>query len=392
VRQPGVTLSNLIQPLTTADFIQNFWTTETPFLADDAGDCLQMLSGIPEFQSPETLANASPEDIALFCRDGFRALCPPAEAMSCYHRGDTLYVIALEESIDVLKEIRRPLADDLGIPHNAVRFEAFAARAGGVSTWHYDWDVNFQVLLQGRKTWHLKRNSNVTNPDASLVPGQDWPAEAFASDRVLPETFEEDVLTIEATPGTVLFLPRGMWHQTHSETDCLGVNFVLRPPMWHELITRSLRDRAHRHAAFRTFAFGTLHRNFLQSSAKAAFEQRKQELIEELQQLRFDELGLTAFPGVYRWPRGLPPKITRQKTTETKSSEEFLSVTSSVPGSCATCNLPARVESLLRELCRLRHSFALREAMWFAPGLSREEVLQTIHQLVDAKLLEVVSH
>ena len=372
-------LQELIGPLEVDKFLSSHWLTSNAFLSEPNRSLLDLFSQLPEFKSPESLIAAAQEDVILFCADGFRATTPSDQAVDCYHRGDTLYLICLERSLPKLEGVRTRLAKELGIGTEHVYVEAFLARAGSIATMHYDWDVNFQILLSGKKTWRLLRNSNVINPDSSFYPGSHWSSEAFAANRSIPANMENDTITLEAEAGSVLFLPRGMWHETRSETDCMAVNFVLRPPMWHDLLTRTVRNRLHGFDEFRQFAFGIDGGSF-QETAASQFEQVKQQFIQELQTLRFDQLNVQTQTQAFRWLPGLRPLVERA-TDELVLSNGTSSATS-------TCKIPIQYESCLTELCKLRHRFGIREAQWFGPDLSIKQLVWLFDELVRSEFIE----
>jgi ribosomal protein L16 Arg81 hydroxylase len=47
---------------------------------------------------------------------------------------------------------------------------------------------------------------------------------------------------IELRPGSVLFLPRGYWHQTEVLEDSLALNLALLTPTWHSVFLGQLRN------------------------------------------------------------------------------------------------------------------------------------------------------
>jgi 50S ribosomal protein L16 3-hydroxylase len=59
----------------------------------------------------------------------------------------------------------------------------------------------------------------------------------------MPTELPADHTEIVLQPGSVLFVPRGMWHATHAATDALSLNFTFTPPTWIDLLTAALRGR-----------------------------------------------------------------------------------------------------------------------------------------------------
>jgi len=44
-------------------------------------------------------------------------------------------------------------------------------------------------------------------------------------------------------PGSLLFVPRGVWHATEAEDDALSLNFTYTAPTWLDLLAAALRGR-----------------------------------------------------------------------------------------------------------------------------------------------------
>ena len=377
----SIGLADLIQPITVDDFINSYWLPCNPYLSAKCSDKLQSALALPELQTVESIASVACEEVILFCRDGFRATTPPTHAVECYERGDTLYFICLEQSIPELKTLRQGLANDFGVPDDSIIVEAFAAKSGGIATRHYDWDVNFQVLLQGRKRWKLEKNTNIENPDASIVPNQNWPNEALAKSNSVDNEFTDSAIELVSDAGNVLFLPRAMWHETYAETDCLSINFVLRPPMWHDLITQTIREQSHSYAESRKFSFGVLGSQSFRSTAEIEFQRQRKELLSRIQELRFDDLPLSLDHRSMRWRQGFPPTIDK--------ANNVLQVTCGLPGSRVTVELPIAACKMIEGLAKLRHRFGLREASWFAEEMAASEVQAVLDEMLAREVLEI---
>ena len=58
-----------------------------------------------------------------------------------------------------------------------------------------------------------------------------------------PESFPADCTEYVLEPGSVLFVPRGVWHMTEAVTDAVSFNFTFTPPTWIEIATTALRAK-----------------------------------------------------------------------------------------------------------------------------------------------------
>ena len=97
----------------------------------------------------------------------------PSQRLKLYERGDTLYIIKLDESIPELVGYKTLLARDLGVHPHHITVEGFASRGGLALPMHYDLDLNFNVQLRGEKTWRVAQNDHVENPLHSYHVTQD---------------------------------------------------------------------------------------------------------------------------------------------------------------------------------------------------------------------------
>jgi 50S ribosomal protein L16 3-hydroxylase len=170
----------------------------------------------------------------------------PDEALRLFEAGMTLY-FHLEQTHPKMRAWRDTIAVELGVPPNG-RISIFAARKSGATSNHFDANHNFTLQLFGAKQWRVAANRFVINPTNNWVPGQskgDFPARIPRSARRL-----------EMTPGSVLYLPPGYFHETLATTDSVSLNVSFRPPTWADWICNALRARLMEDPRWRASAYG----------------------------------------------------------------------------------------------------------------------------------------
>ena len=59
----------------------------------------------------------------------------------------------------------------------------------------------------------------------------------------MPERWPADSQSIVLAAGSMLFVPRGVWHCTYAESDALSLNFTYSAPTWIDLLMAALRSR-----------------------------------------------------------------------------------------------------------------------------------------------------
>ncbi|MEJ7603231.1 MAG: cupin domain-containing protein [Kofleriaceae bacterium] len=120
---------------------------------------------------------------------------------------------------------------------------------------HFDQNVNFVLQLHGTKTWSLAPNTHVARPMTRHTIGQPVDPELQSYARLpMPDELPADRTDIVLEAGSLLFVPSGMWHQTHATTDALALNFTFSPPTWIDLFTAALRSRLALSSAWRETA------------------------------------------------------------------------------------------------------------------------------------------
>ena len=257
-------LADLVAPLSPDEFLTGPWASGRLHLARASAALVERLKRIEALVSVEALLARHSRDVRVFGPDSSRQLVPPSAALELLTAGHNLYITEVEQTVPEAHALLTEVARDLYMAPWQLRVEAFAGRAGGLSSRHYDYDVNFQIMLDGVKDWRLEENRHIRNPLQSFHPRVDeWGAwsglgeEAYAVDPVMPPTFDpERTVTLRAEAGTTVFLPRGWWHETRSLTDTWSINLVLRSTTWARAIARALEIALHRRPELRAYCGG----------------------------------------------------------------------------------------------------------------------------------------
>lgn len=175
---------------------------------------------------------------------GSSSLTPtPQQILPLYEAGFTIYLHGLRSPR--FDDWTREVNEELGLVKGMTRVSAFASRKGLGLHWHYDLNDNIVIQARGTKLWQVAVNHHVRWPSAGYTLGHRPSALNMVE---APSGFPGDVTdfeTVEARPGTVLFMPRGMWHRTETtEADSLHFNIQTGLPTWKDLASYFLQDRA----------------------------------------------------------------------------------------------------------------------------------------------------
>jgi 50S ribosomal protein L16 3-hydroxylase len=217
---------------------------------------LRLLDATPELGDVEALARAWGAPFEAW-RPGQGFTAAPWLMTVLYRRGWTLYLLEVERWLPALRGLADGLARDLGVGRERITFQAFASRAGAGSPPHCDFDLNFNVQLRGRKTWRVAENRHLEHPREAHALGAAPSEEIRAYARApLPVRMPRDAHRFETTRGSVVFLPRGVWHGTRASQASFSLNCVVVPPTWLELLQGELDRRLRTDAGLREYAIG----------------------------------------------------------------------------------------------------------------------------------------
>lgn len=135
--------------------------------------------------------------------------------------GSTLVLDAIDIAIPKVRQITSSLTSTFFVKSQANGYVTFSESRGFGLHWD-DHDV-FIVQVHGNKTWHLYGNTRV----APLH--RDFHTEHLAPKEILE--------TIELTPGSLLYVPRGCWHDVVGQGDpTFHLTFGVTPPTGLDLL------------------------------------------------------------------------------------------------------------------------------------------------------------
>ena len=153
-----------------------------------------------------------------------------------YDAGFTLYFHSLRSrSLDAWI---RAMEEDLKLPRGVTRISAFASRRGLGLDPHYDMNDNFVCQARGVKRWRIAPNAHVRYPTVGYTIGrQPGSANVAEAPRGLPPAMPEPFETVELRPGSVMFMPRGMWHDTQTvDEESLHFNIQSGLATWKDAV------------------------------------------------------------------------------------------------------------------------------------------------------------
>jgi hypothetical protein len=174
-------------------------------------------------------------------------------------------------------EFLRSLETALGAPLGIGAIRTFASAPGGGLESHYDHGETFIVQLEGTKELRLARNPSY--PLLQFIAGKPPVDEHYAEyTDGFPTRAPPDEVVVTLEPGSVLFIPRGMWHRTEASDSgpSYSASICIDTPAPAELLLSALRLYLRQSPDWRRPAYGAW------GSQRAPEAERLRELLREL--------------------------------------------------------------------------------------------------------------
>ncbi len=176
----------------------------------------------------------------------------PEAAQRLYLAGITMYI----RRVPALAPITTAMATALAVPEQNIECTLFCNQPGARTRMHFDPVDTITMQVRGNKRWRIARNLHAPDPtegyatlDAQVAPE----LRLYAHDGFpthMPADAEEYLLT----PGSVLYVPRGFWHETESDEASISLHVHHTPVPWVDAVLVTLRAKLLRDPAWRTGA------------------------------------------------------------------------------------------------------------------------------------------
>lgn len=241
-------LAALIHPLEMPEFLTHFKTNRPLVIHHEAHE-LRELRDLPLLKSLETLLASWSSEVQVHLpdlRDEASTIDVQAnEAGKYFDEGMGLLFNDVNRISPILQDWLAQIKNDLGISSQSYgRSLIYATPDGKGSAAHFDQNINFVLQIQGTKKWTLADNQSVVNPMDRHTLG--LPVDSEMSSYLagpMPETMPAKTISFDLKPGSLLFVPRGVWHTTEADGHALALNFTFTAPTWSDLLLGALRSR-----------------------------------------------------------------------------------------------------------------------------------------------------
>ena len=176
--------------------------------------------------------------------------------------GLTVRLTEMERYLPGAAEWLRGLERELGIPSGSCELNAFLNAAGAGLSAHCDPSEHLLIHVKGRKQIGLYPSPEGSYYSAShslvYTPSPREAAQRPEGFPVWHRALPEDAQRLELLPGSVVFMPRGCYHETLGGDEGPSLSLVVRMlvPNYADLLLGYLRDYLVQDPAWRTPAMG----------------------------------------------------------------------------------------------------------------------------------------
>jgi hypothetical protein len=258
-QEAALDLADLVFPLSAGEFLARYWPAGLYWTHGTAAGA-RLVEAWPRLASPTEILRVYRGQVSLLHPDG-TALDEPggASVVRAYQDGFTCYLRDVDRVSQVLDRLLRRMSQRIGMPRTSLTCELFCSTGSSGVAMHSDYDINFAILVRGAKRWQLARNEHLANQPGVCVPGVAQPdprVSELLAGKVLPTSMPSSATKVSARAGTVIFVPRGWWHQTAASGECLQVNVVVKGPQYSQIVLAALESHLAADSRWRAFAHG----------------------------------------------------------------------------------------------------------------------------------------
>lgn len=250
----------MFAPRTPAEFRAQYWP-ERPFETHGPLERLVELATCAELTSPLAMIDAGRSRLRVWLTgpDGklrkLRQVTPADASTFVISRVGTVVIDGIDEFLAPLGGLMSQCCELLGVPRERAACNAYLSPAGVGTRMHFDQQEVIVLQLGGRKRWRFCANEQVRFPTRPYF-GNSISPELRAIAAEFPTEMPEDAQEVVLEPGSLLFLPRGYWHETSTLEDSSSLSLTFATPTWLDVVLDHVRGALLPREEWRQPAFG----------------------------------------------------------------------------------------------------------------------------------------
>jgi len=404
----GGELGRLLAPITPRDFLTRYWGRRAVYIPGAADKFAELGFDLPTLT--KAVDRRTPEghlEVRFFGRDGQLTAGPTHPEQYRPDEGLTLQAFRICDRLERLAQFCAGIKIGLSLP-GTVTMTGYAVPPGLGFRTHFDCQPNFVLQVEGTKRWRFSARPQVAWPPLNvayagrateLTERYPFLKVAYPPDE---RQFEEQRLS----PGDVLFLPAGTWHQTESSDLSLSLTMTCIPTTTADIVEDTLRASLSRLESWRSNVPPVLTRDLrpgqLPAPVKRFFDARLAELKRQVRSMRAEDLYASWLRRTATFESPLGRSL--DATAPSLTPRDVLAVTREVPlrfvtnegtGTISLYHLDQRVDlaeaarPLVEALARTSRFPAARARTWLGQGYTWDDVAPLLQELVRVGILRV---
>ena len=238
---------HLFEPYGITRFAREHWSLHRPFAMEAPAARIAELTTLAQWTSTDALLATSPRHLKAWITQGtkFRAVrnLDTAQASKLWGTGlFTLVVDHVDQEMPVVRALLLGISRALGLDAD-VHANVYCAPPGLGSRAHFDCQEVIIVQLAGQKRWRYCGNDHVAFPLDSYF-GHYGARLRRQLEGALPDVLPDHAEEVVLRPGSVLFLPRGTWHETRAEGDAesIAITLTFESRTWLGLLSQLVEE------------------------------------------------------------------------------------------------------------------------------------------------------
>lgn len=403
----GGELGRLLAPVTPREFLTRYWGRRPLYLPGTAGKFAELAFDLPALT--KAVDNRMPQgylEVRFVGRDDRLTAGPDHPEDYRPSDGITLQAFRICDRLERLASFCAGIKSGMSLP-GAVTMTGYAVPAGMGFRTHFDCQPNFVLQIEGTKRWRISATPEIAWPPLNVTHAG---RAAELRDRYpfLPVEYPPDERKFVEhllSPGDMLFIPAGTWHQTQSIDFSLSLTMTCIPKTTTDVVEDTLRTSLLRSESWRSnvppVLAGDLRPGHLPAPVKRFFDARLAELRTRVRALRAEDLYASWLRGTatFESPLGRSaepaPGLTATDVLTVSREVPLRFVTNRDTQTISLYHLDQRIDlagaarPLVEALARTSRFPAGRACKWLGKGCTWEDVAPLLQEMVRVGILRV---
>ena len=404
----GGELGRLLAPVTPREFLTRYWGRRALYIPGTADRFAELAFDLPSLT--KAVDHRVPQgylEVRFVGRDDGLTAGPNHPENYRPADGITLQAFRICDRIERLASFCAGIKSGMSLP-GTVTMTGYAVPAGMGFRTHFDCQPNFVLQIEGTKRWRFSARPQVAWPPMNVTHAG---RAAEMTDRYpfLEVPFppdEREFVEQDLSPGDVLFIPAGTWHQTRSIDLSLSLTMTCIPRTTADVVEDTLRTSLSRSESWRSnvppVLAAELRPGHLPAPVKRFFDARLAELRTQVRALRAEDLyaswlrGTATFESPLGQAIGDPtPSVTARDVLTVAREVPLRFVTNRDTGTISLYHLDRRIDlagaarPLVEALAKTSRFPAGRARTWLGKGRTWEDVAPLLQELVRVGILRV---